>query len=300
MKAAANAAAFIVAKCDVYHLKFSDKHRILRRISLFLLHKLDESERAFQGEFAVHLELEGDFGVHLLVPRRGVGHFAVVEFRRVGVEGEIYAQRSAYDGDLRHDVAAPAVGVALAAYAALDLRRAFRCGGERRLHHGVTLLDDVVRERVFFRETQAFTRRLSALHVLDVHRLSERGDGRRLFSGDVGGCESFLLFRIAFALRHADVCVRAGEFLRFVAVGAITVASAQIALLAFGFQPFVHVKSALQFLGVISFFHNKPFLRFSAFCSIGFTKYYSKRNSRVKRMRVKYIENFADLRRACA
>lgn len=46
MKAAANAAAFIVAKCDVYHLKFGDKHRILRGISLFLLHKLDEPEGA--------------------------------------------------------------------------------------------------------------------------------------------------------------------------------------------------------------------------------------------------------------
>lgn len=84
------------------------------------LHQRDERERAFERKFAVDLELEGNFGIHLFVSGIRVRHFAGVEFGSVAVKRQIYAQRSADNRDFGNDVAVSAVGVALFADSAFD------------------------------------------------------------------------------------------------------------------------------------------------------------------------------------
>ena len=193
----------------------------------------------------------------------GVRSLAVGKLGGVGVERKIDAQGFADDRDFRHDVAAPAIGVAMTAYAALDFGRALRRGGERLFQHGVTLLDDVVCKGVLLGEAKALARRLFLHDFPDVDSLAQAKSVVLGFvgcGGDVGRRRG----------SHGEHGVRARGVARLGAEGAVVVAPAHIVSARLGFQPLFHIELVLQ-QEVFVFFHY-PESPFPEFCPLGFLK----------------------------
>ena len=140
------------------------RHTMTREIAVFRVltghFTISMRRRArFRASLLFTLNWKGTSAYTFLCPVAVWGILPSLNSGASGVERQVDPERAADDGDLRHDVTVPAVGVALAGDAALDLGRALGSGGERLFQYGVTLFHDVVRKRVFLRKAQALSRR---------------------------------------------------------------------------------------------------------------------------------------------